>query len=220
MGRTAIVLGATGLVGNECVKQLLNDPDYDLVKVLHRRKLNFAHPKMQQHLIDFSNLYKYAELFKADDLFCCLGTTMKKAGSKENFIKVDYHYPLRAAELALAQGTTNFMLVSAIGAKASSMFFYNRIKGEVEKDLKSYGFGKIGIFRPSILDGNRRESRPGESSGLIIMKLFSPFLIGGWRKFRPIKAKTVAAGMISFAKSNQTGIYIFESEDIKKKVKS
>jgi uncharacterized protein YbjT (DUF2867 family) len=147
-------------------------------------------------------------------VFCCLGTTIKKAGSQEVFRKVDYAYPLRIAELAIANGAEQLLIVTALGADPNSRIFYNRVKGEIEQAISKIPFRAIHIFRPSILVGNRRESRPGERIGIAAMKFFSFLMVGSWRKYRPIRAELVARAMIAAAKMSRYGISIYESDEI------
>ncbi|OYD56250.1 oxidoreductase, partial [Fictibacillus aquaticus] len=133
--RKALVLGATGLIGREVVNMLIAHDQYERVTVLVRRKLDITHPKLIQVTADFDRLEQNSEAFRVDDVFSCLGTTIKTAKTKENFKKVDHGYTIKAAELAAGQGTSNFLTVSAIGADSKSMFFYNKVKGMVEDDL-------------------------------------------------------------------------------------
>lgn len=214
--RTAIVLGPTGLIGNHLLNLLLTDTDYEKVKVFHRRRVLKIHDKMEHHEIDLDKLERMKAQFNGNDVFCCLGTTMKKAGSKEAFKKVDHDYPVKAAGIAYENGVENFLLVSAIGADKDSRFFYNQVKGEVEEDIISKKVSSVYIFRPSILEGERNEIRIGEKVGLIVMKGLSFLMWGKFKKYRPIKGETVAEAMIKKAKSGETGVHIYESAAIKK----
>ena len=212
--RTALLVGATGLIGDCVLEMLLEDDDYDKVIVLVRRRLAFNYDKLVQHVIDFDALDASAQLMQANDVFCCLGTTIKKAGSQEAFRKVDYEYPLRIAELALARGAEQFLIITALGADTHSRIFYNRIKGKIEQAVRELPFRAIHIFRPSILVGDRREARPGEKVGVAVMKLFSFLMIGAWRKYRPIRAELVARAMVAAAKTNHPSVNIHESDII------
>jgi uncharacterized protein YbjT (DUF2867 family) len=139
---------------------------------------------------------------------------MKKAGSKEAFHRVDYQYPLETAQLALKNGAAQYLIVTAMGANKKSMFFYNRVKGEIEEAIWKLNFSAVHIFRPSLLLGERKEQRMGEKIGAIVMKLLRPFLIYGLKKYRAIEGKTVAAAMYKMAQENLTGRYIYESDRI------
>ncbi|HYF02046.1 MAG TPA: oxidoreductase [Patescibacteria group bacterium] len=212
--RTALILGASGLTGGHCLEILLHDPTYSHVSILVRRRMDIEHPKLEQHMVDFELLQYSAPLLKADDVFCCLGTTIKTAGSQEAFKRVDYEYPLNAAQLAFKNGVQNFLLVSSNGADAASKIFYSRTKGELESALKKIGFKSLSIFRPSLLIGKRSEGRFGEKLGEIIGWLLKPLLIGPLKKFRPIEARLVACAMVNVAKSGLKGTHIFESDEI------
>ena len=172
MSKTALIVGATGLIGQHLTTTLLDSNEYSQVFVLVRRLLPLEHPKLAQVVVNFDALT--AADIAGDDVFCCLGTTMKVAGSREAFEKVDYHYPLEVATFAQANGAKQFGIVTAMGADASSMIYYNRIKGHVETSLREVGFETLLIFRPSILLGERGEVRLGERIGKIFMRLLRP----------------------------------------------
>lgn len=211
--RTAVVLGATGLVGSFVTEKLLDNPDYQKVVIVGRKTSGRQHPKLEEHLIDFDRMEEFSMLFEADDLFCCIGTTMKQAGSKEAFRNVDYEIPARAARLARIH-THQFLLVSSVGANPQSSNFYLRTKGEVEKTVMETGPESIHILRPSFLLGPRKEKRGGEAIGKFFSRLADPFLIGGLRKYRGIRAETVAIAMINMALQDKKGIHIYESHHI------
>jgi uncharacterized protein YbjT (DUF2867 family) len=212
--KSALILGATGLIGGHCLNLLLNDASYKRVVVPVRRKLRIDHPKLEQHMIDFDRLEDYSNLFKTSDLFCCLGTTMKRAGSKEAFYKVDFTYAHQAAQMASRNGTERFLLVTSIGADPHSSNFYLRVKGEIEAAILKLPFTAIHIFRPSLLLGEREEVRLGEKIGMFSAKLFSFAFVGGLNKYRPIEAEVVAAAMIEIARRDLKGISIYESDEI------
>lgn len=178
MGKQALVLGATGMVGTELVKQLAEDRDYDRIKVLVRKPMSFNHPKLEQIKADYDKLGAYTDAFKVDAVYCCLGTTMKTAGSKAAFRRVDLDYPVEAARLAREAGVRLFAVVSALGADEGSMFFYNRVKGEMERLLRESGLPSLYIFRPSLLLGNRQERRTGEAASVKLSRSL-PFLWAG-----------------------------------------
>jgi uncharacterized protein YbjT (DUF2867 family) len=214
--RAALLLGATGLVGGQCLELLLHDDSYGRVVTLGRRLLPVKHEKLEQHAIDFERAGDFAELIRAQDVFCCLGTTIKKAGSREAFRKVDFDYPVRLAELALARGAEQFLLVSALGASPRSSVFYNRVKGETEAAIAGLSFKGVQIFRPSLLLGEREEFRPGERVAEKASWLFSFLLVGSLGKYKPVQARAVAAAMLQVATENPAGVNIFESDRIRR----
>lgn len=217
--KSAMVVGATGLVGTELLKVLLESDYYRTVVSLSRKAPDIDHPNLVKLILDFERVDEMEELISATDIYCCLGTTMKLAGSKENFYKVDYTYPVEVAKIAHKNETENFFLITAMGSKKGSTVYYNRVKGEVEEAIKALGFPGTHIFRPSLLLGDRRETRNGEQLAQKLGKAL-PFLFAGpLAKYRPIEAKDVAKGMFSLAKKGVRGINIVESEEIKKLAK-
>lgn len=214
--RSALIAGASGLVGRQLLTILLDSGYYQKIYVLTRRSLGLQHPKATELIIDFDELNKM-QFPEVEDVFCCLGTTMKKAGSKEAFRKVDYTYPMELAKVAAVSGASQYLLVSALGARKNSFFFYNRIKGEVEEDISKISqFKKVVIFRPSLLLGEREEERAGEGIAKVLMRWVQPFMRGPFRKYRPIHARTVANGIYKAARQTEVrGVRIYESEDIK-----
>ncbi|GAB3695016.1 oxidoreductase [Spirosoma flavus] len=209
MHKTALVVGATGLIGDILTHRLVEVPVYEKVKVLVRKSLNWQHPRLQEIVFDFD--HPNGLLTQADDIFCCLGTTMKKAGSKAAFRKVDYQYPLDVARLGLANGAQQFAIVTAMGADTSSSFFYNQVKGEVERDLTALNFPTLLVFRPSLLLGNRSESRFGERIGAGFMRLFKPLIPD---KYKGIEAEKVANAMLTTMQQELTGKHVFESDKL------
>lgn len=213
--QNALIAGATGLVGKHLLSLMLNSNQYHRVYVLTRRPLEMEHPKLEEVLVDFDTLPEQ-QLPAVDDVFCCLGTTMKKAGSKEAFREVDFLYPYGLAQKALEQGAKQYLLVSAMGANRRSFFFYNRVKGEVEENIsKLSAYKTIGIFRPSLLLGEREETRTGEAVAKKLMRFIKPLMVGPLRKYRGIHARTVANGMLKVAQQQPRGVQIYESEEIK-----
>lgn len=212
--RSALIIGATGLVGKSLVKQILDDYSYGKVKVAVRKKLPLEHHKLEQHIIDFDNIQSISEIFEADDIFCCIGTTIKKAGSQEAFIKVDYSYAFEAAKNGVLNGANQFLLISAIGADSDSSIFYKRVKGDIEDSVSKLGYNAVKILRPSLLVGQREENRLGEKIGIIVMKILSVFLAGKYKKFRAIKAESVAKAMLAIAKNDTEGVSVYESDEI------
>lgn len=212
--RRALLLGASGLIGGHCLTLLLQDDTYNEVVILVRKKLPQTHPKLTQHIVNFDGLHEHADWFQAHDVFCCLGTTIKKAGSQEAFRKVDFSYAYKAAQLAASNGVEHFLLVSSLGADANSSVFYSRVKGELEIAVSTLSFAAVSIFQPSLLLGERAEFRLGERIAEPVMKALSFLLLGPLRKYRAIEAGTVAAAMIEVAKSQPKGVKVYESNRI------
>ncbi len=203
--RTALLAGATGAVGRHLLAKLLADDRYTEVHVLSRRPIAAAESKLHVHEIDFERLDKYAALFDVDDVFCCLGTTMKQAGSREAFRRVDHDYVVRLAQLANEGGAQRFLMISAVGAHPKSMFFYSRVKGETEQEVMAAGPHIVHILRPSLLLGERKEHRPGEEISKQIMPLFNPLLGGPLKKYRGIQAEAVAQKLLDLALHGGSG---------------
>jgi len=212
LNKTAIILGATGLVGSHITELLLKDKRYSLVKIFHRRSTGINHKKLEEHIIDFDSLNSWKELLTGDELYSAMGTTIKKAGSKDIQYKIDVTYPLKAAEAAAENGVKKYSLVSSAGADKNSRLFYPRIKGELEEAVKDLSFDLLSIMRPSVLDGDRNENRMGETFGIMAMNILGK--IPGVSKYRPIHARTVAKGMINSLNDHSGGLYVFESEEI------
>jgi len=208
--KTALIAGGTGLIGQQLLQLLLESPLYDKVIALTRHDLN-VNSKLVQVKMEFRNITEKTELLKADDVFCCLGTTMAKAGSKEKFRQVDFYYPFLLAKTTHAAGAKQYLLVSALGANKSSSIFYNEVKGEVEEAVSSVGFDAVHIFRPSLLVGPRSEKRSGEDAAKIFYKVFG-FLIP--KKYQSIASSKVANAMLHFASQDKRGIFIHESAEL------
>lgn len=209
ISKTALLAGATGLVGQQVLQNLLETPYYSEVKVLTRRPLGITNPRLTEIITDFDNPDR--ALIRADDVFCCLGTTIKKAGSKEAFKKVDLDYPVRIAEYAKINGAGKYLIVTAMGADSKSVFFYNRIKGEVQEKLAAMKFDSLHILQPSLLLGNRAEIRTGEKIGEVLSKLFAPLMNGSLKKYKAIESSKVARAMVSLARKPEKGTFIHDS---------
>jgi len=212
--RTALVAGASGLVGGHLLRLLLEDRDYERVTSLGRRELPLTHKKLAQRVVDFDRLAEVADVPRVHDVFCCLGTTIRKAGSQEAFRKVDYGYPLELARVAVRHRASQFLLVTALGANPGSRIFYNRVKGEVEEAVRRLQFDGIHIFRPSLLVGKRAESRPAERLTVALVPLVSWAFVGPLRAYRPIRADRVARAMVRVAKEARRGVQVYESGDL------
>ena len=200
--KTALVIGATGLVGNNLVRQLTESALYERVTVLTRRPLAWQHPRLQETNYDFDR--PNSLLVQADHIFCCLGTTIRQAGSRDAFRKVDYQYPMDIAQMGRSNGASLFAIVTSMGADAASTFFYNRVKGEVERDLAALNYPALLIFRPSLLLGQRRDFRLGERVGEGFMRLLAPLIPA---KYRAVEASSVAAAMIKYVKEGESGVF-------------
>ena len=210
--KTALVVGASGLIGSSLVKMLLSNTQYSSVHILVRKEIELVHPKMSQHVVDFDQLDTLAVDFTVDDAFCTLGTTIAKAGSQAAFIKVDHDYVISFAKKALSLGVEGFFVVSSMGAGISSKIFYNRIKGLMEEDLKTLNFPTLIIFRPSLLLGPRSEKRAGEKFAGWMMTAFD-FAIPS--KYKAIHVDQVAKRMIEAALQGNKGVFTLESDQLR-----
>jgi len=197
--RTALVAGATGAVGAPLVQQLLAEPAYTTVKVLSRRPQPFMHRKLRVLPLEDDGATALGAELAADDVFCCLGTTQKKAGSRAAFERVDYHLVLDVARAALAQGARQFLVVSAAGTSASSPSFYSRVKARMEQAVGELAYPTIHILRPSLLLAKREDSRPAEWLGQKLAPVFNPLLRGQLAIYRAVTAEDVAAAMVRLA---------------------
>jgi len=213
--KKALIFGATGLVGRELLSILLESEQYEHVIAMVRSPLPLSHPKLTQHTVDFAKLEDHAAAFAVEDVFCCLGTTIRKAGSQEAFAKVDVDYPLAIARLAKQAGARHLAVVSSIGANIDSRTFYLRMKGKMEEGIRRLGPPSVHAFRPSLLLGKREEVRFGEQFASVLSRMFA-FLMGGpLRKYKPIAGRTVALAMHNAAgRPVQQGFTAFESDKI------
>lgn len=209
--KTALVAGSTGLIGGQLLQLLLGDDYYDSVKAISRKPLEINHPKLENIVLDFDKLTEHHDALKADDIFCCLGTTIKKVKTKEKFRKVDFDYPVELAKLTKANGAEQYLLVSALGADKNSTIFYNQVKGEVEEAIGQAGFTSFHIFRPSLLMGDRNESRAGEEAGKVFFKYFG-FLVP--MKYKGIDSVRVARAMQNIAALHLQGTHVHESKEL------
>jgi uncharacterized protein YbjT (DUF2867 family) len=215
--KTALVVGATGLVGNELVKILLASPQYERVIIWVRKTTGISDRKLQEKIIDFAKLENYKIEANVDHVFCCLGTTIKKAGTQKAFAKVDLEYPLVLGRLAEEKGVSQFLVISAMGAQVNSRIFYNKTKGQLEMGLRKIGLNGLHIFRPSLLIGKRDGFRFGESAAALISKLL-PFMFSGQlKKYKPIRGRDVAYAMYITALEEKGGTYVYTSNEISKR---
>lgn len=218
MGKSAVIAGATGLVGKSLLEQLLADEYYDRIVVLTRRDISSPDKRTKVIVANFDELYEYSDQVSANHYYCCLGTTMKKAGSKEAFYKVDYTYPLEFAKIAQKDPAfEQFHIVSAVGANPNSVIYYNNVKGQLEEGLKTLGLRSLHIYQPSLLLGDREEFRFFEEAAKFFTKTLSFFMVGsGGRKLFAIEASKVAKAMILMAKDGKEGVHAYSSRLIEK----
>ncbi|OEZ75888.1 hypothetical protein JAB6_55600 [Janthinobacterium sp. HH104] len=205
-----ILIGATGLVGREVLRLALSDTRVTAIVAPVRKPLP-AHPKLDAPLVDFDSLPADAPWWQADAVICTLGTTMKVAGTRQAFRRVDHDYPLAAARLALAAGTRTYALNSAAGANAASRFFYNRVKGDLERDLETLGFASLTHVRPGLIGGEREEARPGEGAALRILRVLGPVLPRRWR-INP--APRIASALLEAALASAPGVHVVGPEQL------
>ena len=203
---TALLAGATGLVGRECLRLLARDKRVAEVRALVRRPLpaDSLGPRVRECRADFDRLHEHPDWFQVDKVFCALGTTIRQAGSQEQFRRVDYEYPLAVAKAARAHGASNLLLVSALGADSGSSVFYNRVKGELEEAVQALGYSSVTIARPSILLGDREEPRFGEEVAKRVGWLVPP-------RWRPVHARQVSSALVKAAHTNAPGVQVLEN---------
>ena len=208
--RTALLAGATGLVGSHVLDELLADGTWSHVVTVGRRTTDRRHEKLEQRILDLSAIEAQGDLPHADDVFCCLGTTIKQAGSQDAFRRVDHDFVLGLARAGLRMGATQFLLVSAIGADPDARVFYSRVKGEVEAAVRALPYRAVQIFRPGLLLGRRTEFRAGERIAMYLAPIAQPLLIGPLRRYRSIRASDVARAMVRIAREAPRGPNVWE----------
>ncbi len=211
--KTAIILGATGLTGGTLLQKLLDDDRYSKIKLFSRSSTGVKNGKIEEHLIDLFELEKYANEFQADEVYCCIGTTKSKTPDEDTYRKIDHGIPVSAAKLARKNEIPKFLVISALGADAESKFFYNRTKGEMERDVLKEGPSQTYIFRPSLITGNRKEKRPFEALGKKVMKVADHLLVGLLKKYQSIHPDAIAEAMIYVA-NNPYSVTKIESREI------
>ncbi|MBI5511292.1 MAG: NAD-dependent epimerase/dehydratase family protein [Deltaproteobacteria bacterium] len=214
--RHALVLGATGLIGSHVVRRLLEAPTWGQVTVLARRAANTSHPKLRWHVVDLDDRSTWTRFAKIDDVFDCLGTTIKQAGSQAQFRHVDLELPLAVSRAARDAGAAHASLISSLGADRRARVFYSRVKGEREAEMQALGFPSLHLLRPSLLLGERATARAGEKMGELILGIGRPLLVGPWRKYRAIRGEDVARAMVHLAASPNPGTRVLLSDEIAK----
>ena len=207
----ANVIGATGLVGKQLVKKLLENDRFEKVRIFVRRSSGLTHPKLEEQIVDFSNDKTWKHLLKGDVLFSALGTTLKQAGSKEKEYEVDFTFNLKFAQKAKENGIENYVLISSVGANAKSQLFYPRMKGELDDAVLKTGFKNPAIMRPSSLTGDRAENRPMEKLAIPVVQFVTKFV---FKKYRPIHGKTVAEAMVNAVLKPDYGKTIWEADEV------
>lgn len=216
--QTAVVIGATGLVGSLLVQHLLADDAYNKVRILVRKPVALQHPKLQIELVNFDNLQDFKnKLGKGDAIFSCIGTTQKNVGNNKNaYRQIDFDIPLNAAKFGKENGFITFCLVSSVGASATSSTFYLQLKGSLEEALNSLNYTSLNIFRPAMILGDRKERRSAEKILQKATVFLSYFFVGGLRKYKSIQATTIAKAMVQAAKNPQDGMHVYEYDAITK----
>ena len=215
MKKTALIAGASGLIGRHCLDLLLAADDrYERVISIGRRQLPFTHPRLEQRVVNFDALETEQLRLIADDVYCCLGTTIKQAGSQAAFYAVDYTYVVKLAAVLSTNFASQFLVVSALGADPHSSVFYNRVKGEMEAAVKQTSFRAVYIFQPSLLLGARPNPRFGERVGAVLLRAVSPLLLGPLRPYRAIEAAAVAQAMLDAARQDGGGVRTYKSDEI------
>lgn len=211
MNLTANVIGATGLVGKNLVAQLLENNNFEKVRIFVRRNSGIEHRKLEQQIVDFAKQKTWQDKLHGDVLFSALGTTLKQAGSKEKQYEVDFTFNLNFAQTAKQNGIENYVLVSSVGANSGSKMFYPRIKGELDDAVATIGFQNLVILRPASLTGNRDEKRTMEEISVPVLNFITRFIL---KKYRPIHGKTVAAAMINAVLHPDKTKTIWEANDV------
>lgn len=213
--KTAIVYGASGLVGSYILESLLNHPNYNQIIIVVRKELSLQHPKLKTIIGDFNSLNNVAKDIEAHEIYIALGSTQKKTPDKKEYYQIDHDYPVLAAKLAKDNGAKSVFLVSAIGAKANSSVFYVKTKGETEEDIMDLNFDHTYIFRPSMILGGRKESRPLEKVFKVLFRIFAPLFMGKLNRYRGIKAKDIADSMVKAADTLHVKVKILHGKEMK-----
>ena len=211
--KTALVFGSSGLIGGHLLNQLINDINYNKIKIFVRSEPENNNPKVEIIKTDFNNLENHKEDIKGDDCFFCIGTTKQNSPDKNEYRRVELDVPKEIAQIAKSNSVNSFVFVSSGYADPKSSGDYLKFKGEVEEELKRLNFSKLGIMRPSFLLGDRKEKRVGEKIGIFVFKLLSPLFLGPLKKMKPIHSETVAKAMIAITQ-NDSSQTIFESNEI------
>ncbi|AZQ43369.1 NAD-dependent epimerase/dehydratase family protein [Nonlabens ponticola] len=213
--KTAVVIGATGLVGSTLLDMLLDDSRYDGVITLSRKQIQNNHPKHENYQVDLFEPLQYAQHLKGDHLYICTGTTQAKTPDPDEYYRIEHDLPLTVARTALASGMDTVTAISAMGADPDSRYRYNKGKGEMERDIENLGFKNAYFVQPALIGGDRDEKRPFEAAWKKVQKVFDPLLFGGLKKYRTIEPKTIAVAMIEISNTDYPKSRI-ESDELKK----
>ncbi len=209
--KTALLFGVDRQVGKYCLNFLLASPAYDKVLVFNKKAIKVEHANLQQHQIDLDELHKYMDLIKGDDLYCCLGSSMRKEEEKDSFNMSDSHV-YQIAEIAVKNKISQFLFLSGVGADKDALLFQNQVKGALEEELKLMPFWAVYIFQPSILIGERNENRWGESIAQRLSRGFDRLTGGLLKKYKPVEADVVAKAMVTAAQRLKKGIHVYPSQ--------
>lgn len=215
MKKTAIILGASGLTGGFVLQKLIEDERYDTIKLFSRSKIEGLPDKVQQFIGDLLELNQFKTDFTADEVYCCIGTTAKKTPDKTLYKKIDFGIPVAAAKLSKENNIPTFLVISAMGANKNSTVFYNKTKGEMENSVLKQQIKNTYVLRPSLIGGDRQETRLLEKIGLVIFKVIQPLFIGKLKKYKIVNAETIAQAMIGLANTKYSEV-IITSEHINK----
>ncbi|WP_452232253.1 nucleoside-diphosphate sugar epimerase [Lacinutrix sp. MEBiC02595] len=220
MKKTAIILGASGLTGGILLQKLMEDDSYESIKLFSRSKIEGLPNKVTQFIGNLLKLEEFKPDFTADQVFCCIGTTAKKTPDKNLYKQIDYGIPVTAAKLSKENKIPTFLVISAMGASAKSSVFYNKTKGEMERDVLQQNVKNTFVLRPSIIGGERNEARPLEKIGLAVFKVIQPLFIGKLKEYKIIDPEDIAQAMITLANSTSHAEVIITSNDIKRIAKN
>lgn len=215
MKKTAIILGASGLTGNILLHTLIEDDRYEYIKLFARSKIEGVPSKVTQYIGDLLNLDQFKADFTADEVYCCIGTTTNKTPDKKRYKQIDYGIPVNAARLSKANGIRTFLVISSMGANAKSNVFYNKTKGEMERDVLQKDINNTFLLRPSLIGGERKERRTLEKIALFVFKIIQPLFFGSSKQYRIIEPKLIARAMINLANNTNHTEVIIKSNDIK-----
>ncbi|MBE0651704.1 MAG: NAD(P)H-binding protein [Bacteroidales bacterium] len=213
MGKTAIILGASGLTGNLLLLKLIEDDRYDSVKIFTRKSLGINNPKVSEFVGDLLKLETFHQDFKADEVYCCIGTTAKQTPDRSAYHRIDYGIPVSATKLCKTNNIQTLLVISSMGANSNSKIFYSRTKGEMEHAVLKENVPNTYILRPSFIGGKRKTKRFGEGAGIVFAKLIQPLMVGGLKKYRMIDAEKIAQAMIYLA-NTKPDVQVIESNQI------
>ncbi|MEM5567141.1 NAD(P)H-binding protein [Psychroserpens sp. AS72] len=214
MNKTAIILGATGLTGNHVLQKLIKDERYSSIKLFSRSKIEGLPTKVTQFIGDLLELEQFRSDFTADEVYCCIGTTKAKTPDKTLYKKIDYGIPVAAAKLSNDNTIATFLVISAMGADKNSSTFYSKTKGEMEHDVLQQHIKNTHILRPSLIEGDRNETRTLEFLGLTVLKVIQPLFFGNLKKYKIVNAETIAQAMIELANGTTHSEVIITSDYI------